>query len=339
MKRASLNDIAKALGVSKTLVSLVLNGKHKEHRIGEETRNNVIETARKMGYKPNQLAQSLRTGRSNTIGLVVADIANPFFARLARSIENEAVLNQYHVIFASSDENTQKTEELIKIMLERQVDGLIICPSAGDEVLVQQLLTRKIPFVLVDRYFPGIETHKVIVDNEQASFNAIDRLIQQDIKKIGHITFNLELAHMKQRLQGYKNALSKNQLVYQDELVKVITFANMREEVHLAVEALLAPRLGVDAIFFSNNQLGLLGLDNLLQLGVRIPEDVSIICFDDHDAFRLMDHSISVIKQPVEALGQKAAHLLIENLNGKGDNETLQEVLLETALVERGLAR
>ena len=339
MKRASLNDIAKALGVSKTLVSLVLNGKHKEHRIGEETRNNVIETARKMGYKPNQLAQSLRTGKSNTIGLVVADIANPFFARLARSIENEAALNQYHVIFASSDENTQKTEELIKIMLERQVDGLIICPSVGDEVLVQQLLTRKIPFVLLDRYFPGIETHRVIVDNERASFKATDKLIQQGIRKIGFIAFNLELAHMQQRLQGYKNALSKNQLTYTDELVKIITFANMEQEVRLAVEALIAHELAVDAIFFSNNQLGLMGLDSLLQLGVRIPEDVSIVCFDDHDAFRLLNHSISVIRQPVEALGQKAAHLLIENLNRKSDNETLQEVLLETAFVERGLVR
>ncbi|MBN1987210.1 MAG: LacI family DNA-binding transcriptional regulator, partial [Prolixibacteraceae bacterium] len=143
MKKTSLNDIAQKLGVSKTLVSLVLNGKAREHRISEEVQKKVLKLAKELNYRPNQIAQGLRTGKTNTLGLIIADIANPFFGKLGREIEKEASLHGYRVMFCSSDEKAENSKKQIEVLQQGQVDGFIISPPEESEEQIRSLLKSK----------------------------------------------------------------------------------------------------------------------------------------------------------------------------------------------------
>src|SRR5687768_9638116 len=187
LKRTSLKDIAKIVGVSTALVSYVLNNK-KQGRIRKEIAQQIRDTAAMLHYQPNQIARSLKTNKTNTIGLIVADISNPFSSSLARIIEDEAYQQGYTVIFGSSDENAQKSEKLIETLLNRQVDGLIISPPANAESQINQLKKQEVPFVLVDRYFPEIDTNWVSLDNYSSTYKAVRHLVDSGFKKIGMIT-------------------------------------------------------------------------------------------------------------------------------------------------------
>ena len=157
-KKVSLKDIAKEVGVSTALVSYVLNNL-KEGRISKEIALKIREVAQRLNYRPNQIAKSLKTSKTFTIGLIVADIANPFSSTLARIVEDEANKFNYTVIFGSSDENNQKSAKVIDTLLNRQVDGLIISPPADSESQMIELQNQDIPFVLLDRYFPSVKTN------------------------------------------------------------------------------------------------------------------------------------------------------------------------------------
>ena len=164
------------MGVSTALVSYVLNNK-KEGRIKKSVAERIREVATELNYRTNQIAKSLKTNKTFTIGLIISDISNPFFANLARIIEDKADKYNYTVLFGSSDENEQRSKKLIDTFLNRQVDGLIICPGENDFSLVLPLVEQNVPFVLVDRYFPEIKTNYVALDNYAASFMAVQHLV------------------------------------------------------------------------------------------------------------------------------------------------------------------
>src|SRR6187399_864292 len=167
-KRISLKDIADKVGVSTALVSYVLNNK-KEGRIKKSVAERIRVVATELNYRTNQIAKSLKTNKTFTIGLIVADISNPFSSGLARKIEDEADRNNYTVIFGSSDENAVRSNKLIDTFLNRQVDGLIITPAENTASQIIALQRQNVPFVLVDRYFPGVDADHVALDNYEAS--------------------------------------------------------------------------------------------------------------------------------------------------------------------------
>src|SRR5688500_16446623 len=187
-KKVSLKDIAQKVGVSTALVSYVLNNK-KEGRIGKETVQKIKDAARELNYRTNYIAKSLKTRKTFTIGLIVADIANPFSSNLARIIEDEAEKKNYTVIFGSSDESAEKSSKLINILLDRQVDGLIISAVEQSEEQIHYLLENDIPFVLVDRYFPGIKASYVAIDNYKAAYDGVRHLVENGRKRIGLIGY------------------------------------------------------------------------------------------------------------------------------------------------------
>ena len=211
-KKHSIKDIAAALNVSVTTVSFVLNGKAREKRISEEVTKKVIEYAKSINYKPNQLAQSLRTGRSKIIVVMVEDISNYFFSKLARIIEDIAYDKGYKVLFCSNENKDERSRELINLFGERQVDGYIIVPSPGIQDDIAELVEDDIPVVLFDRYFPEIETNYVIIDNSEAVHNASQHLIDNSYKKIGFITIDSEQTQMEARQRGYCDAMKENGL-------------------------------------------------------------------------------------------------------------------------------
>ncbi|CAM9993392.1 unnamed protein product [Chrysoparadoxa australica] len=326
MKNVSLRDIAEELGVSKTLVSLVLNGKAKENRISQEVIDKVARLAKEKGYEPNQFAKALRTGKSKTIGLVVADIANPFFSKMARSIEDHANNTEYTVLFGSSDEDYKKADKLVKAMIDRQIEGLIISPTLGGMQNIELLHKFQVPYVLVDRPFPEIRSNFVGVDNFEASFHAVSKLIAEGRKNIAHITFNNELSHMNQRLDGYLKAHEKHGLSIDDSLIKYVSNDHASDEI-LAFISGISSR--VDAFFFANNEIGLVALKCLQQLGKKINGELAITCFDDHDAFHLLNSSINVIIQPVADIGKEALKLLFDQIESK--KELNRQIILPTS--------
>jgi len=313
VKKVSLVDISKELGVSKTLVSFVMNGRAEEKRISVEMTEKVLLKAKEMGYKADYLARALRTGKSNTIGLIIADISNAFFAKLARSIEDEAVKYGYNVIFGSSDEDSQKSVQLMDVFLDKKVDGLIICPANGDEDKIKKLQKAKIPNVLVDRYFADIESNVVVVNNKEGAFQIVDGKIRNGIERIGFVNFNVDLIHMDYRLEGYKEALKANDILFDEALVENVSFENIEENTTNAVRRLLDN--DVEVIFFANNQLAFLGVKLIKEHNRNKVNKISMCSFDSYDFMDLLEVPIVYGVQPIDLLGKNAVELIMKQIN------------------------
>ncbi len=334
MKKTSLSDIARQLGVSKTLVSLVLNGKAKEHRISDEMSDKVKKLAKELNYKPNQIAKGLRTGRTNTIGLIIADIANPFFGKLGREIEKEAAAHGYRIVFCSSDENPDNSQKQIEMLQQGQVDGFIIAPPAGSENQILSLKRNKIPFVLIDRNFPDIDTNYIVVDNIQAAFEATDHLVKQGYSKIACVTLNVHLNNMNQRVLGYKQALIENNIPVDEELIKMMPFTHEKDDIAEAVKQLEpGNKSKVEAIFFATSKLGIMGLETLHSLGLHIPGDIAVVSFDDPDAYKISQPPVSAIAQPLQEIGRESVKVLLDMIHDR--NAETKKIVLKAKFIPR----
>lgn len=333
MKKTSLNDIAVRLGVSKTLVSLVLNGKGREHRISEEVCKKVIAAAKEMNYQPNQIAKGLRTGKTYTIGLIIADIANPFFGKLGREIENEASMYGYRVMFCSSDENAENFRLQLKMLQQGQVDGLIISPPPGSEKQILELEKSKIPYVLIDRYFPEIDSNTVVTDNFQAAYDATKHLTDQGFRNIACITVNNTLINMRQRLEGYKKALMDSGLKIVDKWIKILPFSHEKNDFDLAIKELtIGSRERADAVFFTTSKVGIMGLECIHALGLQIPDDIAVVSFDDPDAYRISNPPVTAVAQPLKEIGSQSVEILMQLMSGKGRKNKAKKIVLNTSL-------
>jgi LacI family transcriptional regulator len=335
MKRVSLKDIARIAGVSPSTVSFVLNGKAKQMRISEALADKIMEVAKKEGYQPNPVAVSLRTGKSQILGLIVENISGNFFASLARIIEDEAARFGYKVVYSSTDNNHQKGKELIGMLSQRQVDGYIITPTPGMEQDIKELIADNKPVVLMDSYFPGIDVPHVLVNNYEGVTRGMDHLIENGYRRIGFVTVDLNLVQIEERLKAYYDSLKKHNIETSDDRVLRIRYDYEREEAIMRISDFITNPPGLDAIFFATNYLGLLGLESIHRLGLRLPADLGMISFDDHDVFRLYPPGITCIRQPVEEIAKAALGLLMDQL-GKTSVMTNDKIEIAPQLVKRG---
>src|SRR5215831_5605591 len=202
MKRVSLKDIARLVGVSPSTVSFVLNGKARQMRISKALADRIAEVAKNEGYEPNQVAVSLRTGKSQMLGLIVESISGNFFASLARTIEEQAEHFGYKVVYCSTENDVKKGRELIKMLAQRQVDGYIITPTPGMEQDIQELVMHKRPVVLLDSYFPEIDAPYVLVNNFEGVTKGMNHLVKKGFTRIGFVTVDLGLIQVEQRLSA-----------------------------------------------------------------------------------------------------------------------------------------
>lgn len=315
-KRVSLKDIAEKVGVSTALVSYVLNGQEKEKRVGAEVVIRIREVLKEMNYKPNHIARSLRYGTTQTIGLVVTDIANPFFSSLARHIEDEANKSGYTVIIGSSDEKCDKSDKLVDTLLNRQVDGFIIVPAEGCSACIKALLEDKVPLVMVDRYIPELPSNYVVLDNHAASYNATMHLINKGYKHIGLVAYDSSLIHMRERIRGYEEAM-KNSGIEKNIWIKYIRFDHISIDIKKTIEAInIKDERTVDALFFATNTLSIAGLYKINDLGIKVPEDLALIGFDGNEAFDFFYSPLTYVKQPVDEMGKEAVRILLDQING-----------------------
>src|SRR5690348_18192943 len=225
--KVSLKDVANHVGVSTALVSYVINNKEKEARVSENMAKKIREAVIKLNYQPNQIAKSLKSGRTNTIGLIVADISNPFFSSIARIIEDEARKKGYVVIFGSNDESAEKSQDLLNVFLNRQVDAFIIAPAENTELQIADLQKKNIPVVLIDRYFPNAKINSVHIDNFKAAYRAVEHLTINGRKKIAIVAYDTSLSHMQERKNGYKAALKNKGIRFRSEWLKNISYHNI----------------------------------------------------------------------------------------------------------------
>ena len=309
-----MKDIAEKVGVSTALVSYVLNGLEKEKRVGNEVVQKIHKAAKELKYKPNQIARSLRKGSTNTIGLIVADISNPFFGQLARVIEDEAAKSGYTVVFGSSDENSEKSATLIDTLLNRQVDGLIITPSEGSAEQIKSLLQGDIPVVLMDRYLPDISTNRVVLDNYMATYAAVNYFISRGYKKVNMIAYKSSLVHMQERIRGYREAMKESGLA-NEIVVKEIRYSHAKSEMEKVMEDLLAEKK-MNALLFATNALSISGLYSIRKHNIKVPEELAVIGFDGHEVFDFFQPPLTYIHQPLEEMGKETVKLLLDQIKG-----------------------
>ncbi len=331
-KKVSLKDIASKAGVSTALVSYVLNDQ-KSGRIRKEVAMKIKEIAQELNYRPNQIAKSLKTNKTYTIGLIVADISNSFFSNLARIIEDEADKFKYTVIFGSADENAGKSFRLINALLDRQVDGFIIAPAEHAESNINYLREHDIPFVLIDRYFPGVETNWVSLDNYKASYAATRHLLDGGNIKPGLITYNTDLYNLQERKRGYEDALKDNNIKLNKSWSKEIFFG---EDIKLLVEKAISDLLSlpkpIDSLLFTSNTLALYGLKFINEKKIKIPDELALVTFDELDASDLFYAPLTYLKQPMQEMGQIATRILLENIDKE---KKIRQVNLDATLVIR----
>ena len=334
MKKLYLKDIAKDLNVSKTAVSLVLNNKGDENKISQATQQMIIAYAKEHNYVPNQLARGLSRGRSETIGLIVPNISDNFYAKIAGHIERKAKNLGYTVIFSSSYEDPKKEGELIQSMLNRQVEGLIIASTQQNQKEIQLLKKDNFPFVLVDRHYPESESDHVVVDNFNGTKMAPEHRLNLGRRKIGFVTIKPGLEAIKQRLLGYQETLQNFDIKSGKEFVKELNPESYEEEMNAAIGELLRFPNVVDSIVFSTHYLTAIGLRELKKFNIKVPQEVAIVSFDEMSAFDLVDPPITSVIQPVADIGKIAVDILMNRIERK-DSAMYDRRTLETKLTIR----
>ncbi|WP_422079345.1 LacI family DNA-binding transcriptional regulator [Ulvibacterium sp.] len=331
-RKVSLKDIAKEVGVSIATVSYVIS-KGKDSRVSEAMSAKIREVAKRLNYQPNIIAQSLKSGTTNTIGLILADISNPFFANIARVVEDEATKFNYTVIFGSSDERTDKSKQLIDFLSSRQVDGFIIVPSEGSEQQIIDLKKQNIPVVLIDRFFPEISTDYVIIDNYKAAYSGVGELIESGHRKIGMLAYASTLFHMEERIRGYKTALKNNDLRFEPHWLEKIEYSNIKEQIEQAIDTMLGGDDPVDSLFFATNTLAIYGLKYLEKLQLKIPDDIAMVSFDEGEAFDFYYCPLTHIRQPLEEMAKNAVRSLANRI--ENPDSPIQGIYLSAEVVVR----
>ncbi|RZJ88994.1 MAG: LacI family transcriptional regulator [Hymenobacter sp.] len=327
-----IRDIANHLNVSIATVSLVLNGKAKEKRISDTLAEKVRKYVQEVGYKPNQLAKSLRTGKTHVIGLIVEDIANPFFATVAALIEKKALAWGYQIIYCSTNNDIAKARDLLAMFQECHIDGYILALPNGMEAEVSALVRQGKPLVLFDRLLPSVLANSVVVDSATGMYEATQHLLDQGFKRIALLLTQSKQIQMAARQQGYSQALREQQL---PELVHEIAIPQETEQVVRELEAFFKTHKSCDAVLFATNYLGVHGLEALSRLGQRIPEQLAIVSFDDNDLFRQYSPPITVIAQPIEALVEDIICTLLTSLERPAETERIVQLQLAPKLIVR----
>lgn len=332
-KKISIHDIAKELNLSAATISFVLNGKADEKKISEDVRRKVSDYIKKVGYQPNMVAKSLRTGKSNIIGMLVEDISDPFFSGISRGIESIAYHHKYKIFFASTENDTEKTKTLIKAFRERQVDGYIMAPPSGVEDEIMALMEDNVPVIFFDRYLPALNTSSVIIDNYSGSYQAVKHLQENGYCNIAFITLNSEQTQMHARLQGYNKAMEDSQC---GPIVAKLPYElSHREAAEKLVQEFIKQHHSIDAIIFATNYLAINGLKAIRDLGLAIPENIAVIGFDDNTHFNLFSPSITAVAQPIEEIAQEVVQQLLHALSDEKESKKRRTVTLPVKLIVR----
>ena len=326
---ATVADVAKKAGVSVSTAARVLSG---TGYASDDTRRLVLEAGRELGYVPNQIARSLRTRRTRTVGLLVGDVENSFYSVIAKYVEAVTKDAGYHVVLCNSDDDPKVEREYLKLLEGMRVDALIVTPTSKNRRHLAALMDKDIVIVQVDRRVEGLEADAVLVDNEHGAASAVSHMIEAGHTRIGILTGELEVPTATQRLAGYERTLGEHGIAVTPSLIKSGSFH--REHAIEDATDLIRARPAPTAIFAANNILAEAALIALEQQGLRVPRDVSIVAFDDVQWMSMVEPPITTVRQPVADMARSAAELALRRLR-EGREDRSSTVVFRTELIER----
>jgi LacI family transcriptional regulator len=313
-----MQDIANRLGVSKGTVSLVLSGKAKDKRVSRSLCEKIIRTAKEMDYQINEVARSLRTGITKTIGVVVTDISNEFFGRFTFHIQEQAKKYGYTVITTNTNECLEEFDDMITILINKRVDGIIFVPVDNGQQMARKISANHIPMVQIDRYYPQVDASYIGVNNYKAAAEATLSLIDRGCRRIAAISYNIRLNALTDRYNGCADVLKRCGF-FDPELIINVDYENQEEEIKQAIIDLNSMTQKVDAVFFCSRRICVTGIEYMHRNGIKIPDGMQVLCFDKIESFRIASIPINYIEQPIKEMGEKAVDVLIEQINGSDE--------------------
>ncbi len=325
MKYITLKMVAEKAEVSVNTASRAINNRPD---INLETKKRVLRIAKELGYIRNAAAVALRTKKTGTIGVVIADNRNPFYAEVLNGMEEAAREKNYHIILANTQRDYKKEEEAISLLLAKRVDGLLITPVQDRDDDIKNLIDANIPFVVVGRDFENIEVDAIYNDEVKGGFLATEYLIKKGHKRIALIDGFLYKSPAKNRLEGYKKALNKYRIPLDDSLISVGDI-NI-EDGHERTKQMLEKNLGFTAIFAYNDMMAFGSMQAIKEKGLRIPEDIGLVGYDDIPFSSLISPALTTIRLKKQELGIESVKLLLSHING--NREKPKKIMLDVEL-------
>jgi LacI family transcriptional regulator len=324
----TIEDVAKRAGVAPITVSRVVNN---SGYFSEQTRLRVERAIAELGYVPNTLARGLRSKRTNTLALVLTDITNPFFTIVARGVEDTASHAGYTVIYCNTDESQEEENKYIQLLLQKQVDGFILVPARIHSKSVERIHAQGSSVVVIDRRIPEKTTDVVRCDSEKYAYSLTKILINQGHRRIAALSGPRDVSISQDRLNGYKRAMQASNLNIDD----LIFYGDLTHDSGYSMTQLA---LGLSqtptAIFACNNFISIGALKALQAMHIKVPEDISIVGFDDLPLSLVIDPFLTVVAQPAYKMGQQATQILLSRITGKAAHD-FQEIILPAKIIER----
>lgn len=332
METVTIKDIARALNLSTSTVSRALRD---SYEINPETKRLVTEYAEKVNYRPNPIALSLKENRSQSIGVIVPEIANFYFSQAINGIEAAAYERGYHVVIFQSQESYERELEKVEYLTARRVDGLLMSLSShsADISHLKLLQEKGMPLVFFDRIPHEIETHKVVADNAGGAFEATAHLLESGRRRIAHITGLWGMSITEERLKGYLAALEQYGVPFDERLVRYCGYS--AEEGERNLDQLFSLPEPPDAFMTASDRLALGYYSSLKKRNVRIPQDVAFVGFSNLNVAELLNPPMSTVVQPAFQMGQTAATLLLDLIEKKQKQPEFRTVRLPTELFVR----
>lgn len=329
----TVNDIAIKAGVSPSSVSRVLTGRG---YASESTRRRVLEAARELGYMPNRVAQSLRAKQTRTLGLIIADVENSFYSQIAKAVEAVAKDAGYHVVLCNTSDDPSEERHYLDLLSGLQVDGICITPTSGNRATLERLLARNLPIVQLDRRLDNLSADSVLVDNAAGAYQAVRHLLDHGHRRIGILAGSVQVTTGQQRLRGYQRALAEDAVPVDPGLIRSGSFR--RDIAADAVRDLLNTSPQPTAIFAANNVLAEVCMVALHERGIRVPEDVSVVAFDDELWMRMIHRPLTTVSQPTVDMARIAATHLLRRLTERAWTDPVSIVLAPTLQIRGSVA-
>lgn len=308
MAKVTMKDVAEKAGVSKSTVSQYLNGRFEY--MGAETKQRIQAAVEELGYRPNYVARSLKQKRTSTIGIIVANIVHRFSTEVSRAIEDLCHENDMHVIVCNADDNPEKEKKYIEMLRAKQVDGMIIFPTGGNKEIYQNMVEEKYPVVFMDRKVENMPIDTVVVNNTEAAYKAVRHLIDQGHQRIGFVSPPLLISTRRERLEGYRKALTEQGIPICDCDVKNSEIKEMQRELRDMFDQPSPPT----ALFAANDLVLLEALRFIKENRLNVPEELALIVFDNIPYAELMSPTLTTVIQPAFEMGKYAAQLLVEKI-------------------------
>ncbi len=326
---ATIHDVARLAGVAPITVSRVINN---SGYTSHETRDRVEAAIMELGYVPNIIARSLRSKRTNTLALVLTDITNPFFTAIARGVEDTASDAGFTVIYCNTDESVDEETKYLQLLLQKQVDGILLVPARSISRSIELINEQGTPVVIVDRRIPDLDVDVVRCDSVEGAYRLIRLLINLGHRRIAVLSGPQGVSTAEDRVVGYQNALTEAgipdaRLVFYGAYTQASGYEMAKRALSLSPQP--------TALFGANNFIAIGALKALSDFGLKVPKDISLVCFDDLPTAWSVDPFLTVAAQPPYEMGCKATELLLKRLKGEAPSQC-QEVILPIELIVRG---